>query len=367
MATTTMLAARIHGPGDLRLETVPRPEPGSGEVLLRITGAGICGTDATLLRLGRAVVPAGVEARWPVALGHEFAGEVVERGADVAALSVGDVVACGAGVSCGDCVRCAEGRTNLCRRYATAGVHRDGGLAELCVVPAATCEPIAPHGVTGDAAALAQPMAVAEHAVDVAGLRAGERALILGAGGIGAFSTWAASCRGADVTVYDRDADRLRIATALGASRVLAADPDRDVTAQLRPEGEFDVVYEMTGAAEPLDAAVALTRPGGRIVAVGIHGAPRAVDLDRLTLQEIALHGTMAHVRHVDLPRALELLGRRPEPWSDVAPVVLPLAAIVGPDGLAVPSPTVGGLPPIKTLIDPGATVARPFAAPRHG
>ena len=341
-----MRALRIHGQGDLRLETIPRPQPGPDEVVLRVTGAGICGTDLTLFRLGAAVVPAGTPADWPIVLGHEFAGEVVEAGGD---LVVGDVVACGAGVACGQCAACRSGRTNLCERYATAGVHRDGGLAEFCAVPAATCEPAAPHGVSGDAVALAQPMAVAEHAIDVGGLAAGERALILGAGGIGAFAVWAATSRDASVAVYERDPARLEIARALGAAETVLADPD-----ELQALGEFDVVYEMTGAEGPLDAAVALVRPGGRVVAVGIHGAPRPVDLDRVTTKEIALLGTMAHVRRVDLPRALDLLGARGG-WADVAPTVLPLDGLLVDGGLAF-APAA-----IKTLVDPGAAAARPY------
>jgi (R,R)-butanediol dehydrogenase / meso-butanediol dehydrogenase / diacetyl reductase len=358
----TMRAVRIHGRRDLRLETIPRPAPGSDDVVLRVTGAGICGTDATLLRLGCAVVPEGTRARWPIVLGHEFAGEVVEAGSHVRELEAGELVASGAGVACGRCRACAAGRTNLCERYATAGVHRDGGLAEFCVVPAAICEPAARHGVAGDAAALAQPMAVAEHAVGVGGLRPGERALILGAGGIGAFSVWAATSRDADVTVYEREASRLEIAQALGARDTIAAVRDLEPLDQLRELAPFDVVYEATGGQAPLDAAVALVRPGGRIVAIGIHGAPRPVDLDRVTTQEIALLGTMAHVRDVDLPRALDLIGRRTEGWADVAPTVLPLEDVVGDGELGFsPAVTAGAAPPIKTLIDPTARTRRAY------
>jgi (R,R)-butanediol dehydrogenase/meso-butanediol dehydrogenase/diacetyl reductase len=330
-------------------------------VVLRITGAGVCGTDATLLRLGPAVVPKGVPARWPIVLGHEFAGEVVAVGDDVERLRVGQLVACGAGISCGRCAACEAGRTNLCERYTTAGVHRDGGLAEYCAVPAATCEAAEPHGVSGDAVALAQPMAVAEHAVAVSSLREGERALVLGAGGVGAFAVWAAKCRGAEVAVFERDPARLDIARALGAAETIVADPEAPAREQLAPFGLFDVVYEITGAQEPVDAAVALTRPGGRLVAVGIHGAPRAMDLDRVTTQEIAVLGTMAHVRGVDLPRALDLLGSRREPWSDVAPTVLPLRALVGDGELRFVGAEEDGEHAIKTLIDPSAEAPRAF------
>jgi (R,R)-butanediol dehydrogenase/meso-butanediol dehydrogenase/diacetyl reductase len=196
--------------------------------------------------------------------------------------------------------------------------------------------------------------------VSVAGLRAGERALVLGAGGIGSFATWAAASRDAEVTVFERDPDRLAIAAALGAVRTVGAAPDAEPVQQLAEHGPFDVAYEMTGAPGPLDAAVAHVRPGGRIVAVGVHGVRRPIDLDRITLQEIVLHGTLAHVRAVDLPRALDLLGARRASWSDVAPVVLGLEALAGDGG---PGAAHGGTPPpIKTLIDPWAREPRPFA-----
>jgi (R,R)-butanediol dehydrogenase/meso-butanediol dehydrogenase/diacetyl reductase len=355
-----MRALRIHGPGDLRVEELDIPQPGPGEIVLRITGAGVCGTDATLARLGTAVIPQGQAFSWPVVLGHEFAGVAVAAGAGVPDESVGIAYACGAGVSCGDCARCRDGRTNLCEAYWTAGVHRDGGLAEFCAIPLAACEPTSVHGVEGDAAALAQPMAVAEHAVDVGELAGGERALILGAGGIGTFAVWASVSRHAEVTVYERDPDRLAIAAALGAAETVEAIEGETVLEQLREHGPFDVVYEMTGAEQPLDAAVALARPGGRVVAVGIHGARRPVDLDRVTTQEISLVGTMAHVRGGNLPRALELLAGRPAGWADIAPAVAPLEAIAGDGSFHFPS-TPGGGPAIKTLVDPAAVAARPF------
>jgi (R,R)-butanediol dehydrogenase/meso-butanediol dehydrogenase/diacetyl reductase len=342
------------------VEELDVPQPGPGEIVLRITGAGVCGTDATLARLGTAVIPKGAEFSWPVVLGHEFAGVAVAAGAGVPDECVGVAYACGAGVSCGTCARCRAGQTNLCDAYWTAGVHRDGGLAEFCAVPLAVCEPTSVHGVEGDATALAQPMAVAEHAVDVGGLSAGERALILGAGGIGAFAVWSSVSRDAEVTVYEQDPDRLAIAAELGAAATVEATEDGTVLDRLRDRGPFDVVYEMTGAQQPLDAAVVLTRPGGRVVAVGIHGAPRPVDLDRVTTQEIRLLGTMAHVRRKNLARALELLAGRAAGWADVAPAVVPLEVIAGDGSFRFPSGPGGG-PAIKTLVDPSASAARSF------
>ncbi|OJU83853.1 MAG: hypothetical protein BGO11_03315 [Solirubrobacterales bacterium 70-9] len=352
-----MRAVRIHGREDVRLEEIERPEPESGEVLIEVTGAGICGTDAAFYRHGIDLVPPSQEARWPIVLGHEFSGRVAAVGEGVEALAVDELVASGAGVSCGECPRCREGHTNLCRRYWTAGVHRDGGLAEFVAVPAATCEPTAPHGVSGDAIGLAQPMAIAVHAVARGNPEAGQRALIVGAGGIGAFATWAAVQGGLEVTVCDRDADRLGIAAELGAARTALAD-DRPLEQLLADAGEFDLVYEMTGAADPLLAALRLVRPAGRVVAVGVQAKPPTLDLVALTAREIELVGTMAHVRAADLPRALDLLAARPEGWADVAPRVLSLDDVAA---AALPAMAAGESAQIKSLVDPRLVESRAY------
>lgn len=102
--------------------------------------------------------------RGPIIPGHEFTGIVRQVGAGVDGFNEGDLVASGAGISCGECVRCRRMRTNLCERYSTVGLSRDGALAEYVTVPAATCLQVAPYGLTPDAAALAQPMSIAVHA-----------------------------------------------------------------------------------------------------------------------------------------------------------------------------------------------------------
>ncbi|MFE7441036.1 zinc-binding dehydrogenase [Streptomyces chartreusis] len=352
-----MRALRLHGALDARLESVPRPSPGPGEVLLKITGAGICGTDGALYKIGPAIIPGRDRARWPVVPGHEFAGIVIETGAGVTEFRTGDLVASGAGVSCGDCDACRRDRTNLCERYWTAGVHRDGGLAEYAVVPARTCEETSQYGVHGDTAALAQPMAIAQHAVSRGRLGAGERALILGAGGIGTFATWAALAVGAEVTVCERSGARLAVVEGFGDVRTVPSGAE-PLTEMLAPDGPWDVVYEMTGAAEPLAAATALVRPGGRIVLAGLQKGKPEVDTDRLALQEIDVLGTMAHVRRTDLPRALELLGSRANGWADVASRVLPLDEAE----VALKAMTGKGGDSVKTLIDPALTRAREFS-----
>ena len=126
-------------------------------------------------------------------LGHEFVGRVVARGL-TSSVPVGDRVVTGAGVSCGTCEWCLAGRTNLCAKYRTLGLHVDGGLAEYVCSPAAICRAV-PDSVSDDAAAMAQPFAVALHAVRRTRLVAGETCAVIGAGGIGAFIVAGAAAR----------------------------------------------------------------------------------------------------------------------------------------------------------------------------
>jgi (R,R)-butanediol dehydrogenase/meso-butanediol dehydrogenase/diacetyl reductase len=351
-------AARYHGRGDIRIEARPDPRPGPGDLLVRVSVTGICGTDAAeyvhgphLFHIG-GPHPAGGHAG-PLIPGHELVGRVEAVGEDVEGFAIGELVASGAGVSCGACARCRAGRTNLCEHYWTVGLQRDGGLAELAAVPAATCAAVDPYGLPEDAASLAQPMAIAVHAVGRASPRPGEAALVLGTGGIGAFITLAAADRGSVVTAVDPDAARREVAARLGAAVVI--DPVTQPDAL--PDGAFDAVFEVSGRAASLDRALRTVRPGGRVVVVGIQEPPSTIDLRALTLREVTLLGTLAHCVAGDLPAALALLARRAEGWADVAPVAIPLEALVE-DGLL---PIAHGTSPrIKTLVDPRIREARP-------
>src|SRR3954451_10371352 len=142
-----MKAAVYHGPGDIRIEAVPEPKaPMGSEVVIDVSRAAICGTDSSEWAHGPLL------ARPPVILGHEFVGTVVAAGPDAETIAVGDRVVSGAGVSCGHCDWCRQGRTNLCASYHTLGLHVDGGLADFVKSPAAICLPV-PETLTDDAAA----------------------------------------------------------------------------------------------------------------------------------------------------------------------------------------------------------------------
>lgn len=357
-----MRAAVYHGRRDIRIEEVADPEPGPGELLLRIAAAGICGTDAHEYTAGPAMFPI-TEAHpvtghvGPLIPGHEFSGTVVARGPGVDGFEDGALVVSGAGISCGHCIYCRRGRTNLCERYATVGLQRHGALAQYCAVPASTCLPVGEFDITADAAALAQPMAIAVHAMRRGNLREDDEAVIIGAGGIGAFLTFAAASTGARITVIDLDDERLRLAERLGARRVWRPEPGVSARDALDLEsGSPTVVYEVSGSRAGLQTALQILPPGGRMVQVSLHGAPSEIALRSIALREQEVVGTNAHVRATDLPEAVRLLAARRDPWRDVAPVAIALPGLVA-EGL---EPLASGTNDhVKTLVDPWADATR--------
>ena len=321
-----MKAAVFHGPRDVRIETVAdSAAPPPGDVVLEVLRAAICGTDASEWDHGPVLCRPGV------VLGHEFVGRVVECGADVTALRVGDRVVSGAGISCGRCRWCLRHRTNLCAEYRTLGLQVDGGLAEYVTSPAAICRTV-PASCDDDAAAMTQPLAVALHALSRVALASDDAVAVIGAGGIGSFIVAGASRRAAAgrVVAIDLDDDRLATASALGAGEVVnPAGRDRaELLLALSAGVGFDVVIEASGAPHAPSAAIVGVRRGGRVLLVGLHAAPRSIDLTQMIVREVDVFTTVAHVCDSDIPAALDLLAE-----SNVAAVTagptIPLEALV--------------------------------------
>jgi threonine dehydrogenase-like Zn-dependent dehydrogenase len=300
-----MKAAVYHGPGEIRIESIDDPNRArDGELVIEVARAAICGTDSSEWAHGPLL------ARPPVVLGHEFVGRVVDVGAQTTDFSVGDRVVSGAGISCGECEWCRAGRTNLCAEYRTIGLHVDGGLAEYVRSPGFVCRHV-PDGVSDEAASLAQPLAVALHAVRRSGLQSGQACAVIGVGGIGAFIVAAAAARGASPLIgLDIDDARLETARALGA-HVSVNVRERSLADAILEHTAGDgahVVIEASGTAGGPAAALAAARRGGRVLIVGLQAAPRELDLFSFTVREVDLVTTLAHVCDVDLPDALALL-----------------------------------------------------------
>lgn len=349
-AVPDMRALVFRGAAKAAVEVLRVPEPGHGEVLVRVAVCGVCGSDAAEFDHGPVLTTP------PVVLGHEFAGTVERVGPGVEGLVPGAMVVCGAGVSCGTCRPCSRGRTNLCERYRTAGLQFDGGLAEFAVVPASVLLDASGSGLPLDTLALAQPMSIAVHAVRRSGLGRADHAVIVGAGGIGAFLVVAAAAVGERILVVDLDPERLDLARRLGAHEVMDAreGPIADRLEQLGMSP--DVLFEVSGSAAGLGSVLAAARPGSTVVPIGIQRDEVAVMLAQWTVREYTVIGTNAHVFADDLPEAVRLLGSRDD-WSDVAPLVLPLEQTVA-DGLE--PLRAGRSSRIKTLIDPRVRTPRP-------
>jgi threonine dehydrogenase-like Zn-dependent dehydrogenase len=302
-----MRAAVYHGRHDIRIESVPEPDdPAPGQVVLEVLRAAICGTDSSEWAHGPMLT------RPPVTLGHEFVGRVVGLGNGVTGLSLGDRVVSGAAVSCGHCEWCRAGRTNLCSTYLTLGLQIDGGLAQFVTTPAGVCRQV-PDSCTDDSAAMAQPLAVALHALRRTNVGPGQACAVIGVGGIGSFIVGAAAARGVSPLIaVDIDESRLRTAQLLGAEVVVDAR-EADVAQAIRDAtgGDgADVVVEASGAVGAPETAIAATRRGGTVLILGLQPTPTEIDLFSLTTREIEIRTAVAHVCDVDLPESLDIISR---------------------------------------------------------
>lgn len=351
--STQMRAAVYHAARDVRIETRPIPMPDENEALIRVLRCGVCGTDASEWSTGPIMYPTQARHRvsghlGPMILGHEYIGEIVSAPAG-SGFVPGQLVASGAGVSCGRCPRCLEGKSNICENYFTYGLNANGGLAEFVVSVTSVLVPI-PDGIPVDRAALAQPMAVGLHAARQAGVREGDRVVVIGAGVIGSLILMGLLHlqRDLDVTVVDFAGPKLDRAIKIGATRVLEPSGDLQdrIGSAIGPRGA-DVVIEASGAPGQLSTAIHVARSGGRVLAVGLSKTSPTVDTHDLIVREITLVSTNAHVCADDIPEALTLLSTR-------MPAELVLDSVVSlEDVIATLSALASGSLDGKVLIDP--------------
>jgi (R,R)-butanediol dehydrogenase / meso-butanediol dehydrogenase / diacetyl reductase len=311
-----MKAVRWHGRADVRLDDIAEPLPAPGELLLRVTWCGICGTDMEEYLYGPSVISTSPHPLTgqcaPLALGHEFTGQVVALGSGVDTFRVGERVAAETTIFCGHCYWCRRREWAFCQRWGTIGFNADGGLAEFVRVPAFSSARV-PDSVGDEQAALTEPLAVAVRAIHKGRVRLGDTVCVVGAGTIGLLVVQVARAAGARrVVVVDREPSRLVLATRLGADTALAADTPslhdavRDATFGIGP----DVVVECAGTAATGPLAVQLARKGGRVVLVGV--CPHASQFDTLdiVLGEKEIVGSVANDYEQDLALGLDLLAR---------------------------------------------------------
>ncbi|HYO35341.1 MAG TPA: NAD(P)-dependent alcohol dehydrogenase [Geodermatophilus sp.] len=299
-----MRAAVLRGTGDVRVEERPVPEAGPGQVVVRVTSVGVCGSDTHYYehgRIGRFVVDS------PLVLGHEAAGEVAALGPGVTSRHVGQRVSVEPGVPDLTCPQCLAGRYNLCpdmRFFATPPI--DGAFAEYVVVHAAFAHPV-PAGIGDDAAALLEPLSVGIWACRKGGVVPGSRVLVTGAGPIGLVSVQAALAFGAtDVVVSDVNPARLALARELGATGTV--DPRSAGLGDLPHPPE--VLLECSGhPAATVEAIRALDR-AGRAVLVGMGGDELPLPLSVVQERELQVTGTFRYAGTWPTAIALVAAGR---------------------------------------------------------
>jgi (R,R)-butanediol dehydrogenase/meso-butanediol dehydrogenase/diacetyl reductase len=324
-----MRAARLHGARDIRVEEVPEPEPGPGDVLLRPRFTGLCGSDLHMWRHGSM----GAATSGPLVLGHEFSAEVVEVGPAVTdpRIRPGALVALEPLWRCGTCAPCRRGAYNLCRNLRFHGLSdHDGSLGELTVARPDMIH-VLPEGLDAVHGALIEPIAVAHHAVGRCGLGPGGSAVVLGAGPVGLAAALDIVARGVERLVVSEPAPARRAATskvlaAVGAAGAVVLDPARDDLAEAVAEvtgGEgADAVLDAAGAPAAFEAGLTAVRPGGRVVVVATYLQPVSFHPLTTVLGEIDLLGSIAY--RDDFPPVIDLVadGRFPiDGWVERIPL----------------------------------------------
>jgi L-iditol 2-dehydrogenase len=295
-------AAVLHAAGEIRIEERERPQPGPREVLVQITAVGVCGSDVHYYEHGR-IGPFVVEA--PLVLGHESAGRVVELGEGASKHAVGDRVTLEPGVPCGRCRECRAGRYNLCKDvvfFATPPI--DGAFAEFVAIHEDFAFAL-PDSLSDEEGALMEPLSVGVWACQKAGVSAGDRVLVTGAGPIGQLAMQCALAFGAtDVIVSDVNERRLALATRTGATRVVrAGEPLDDLDA--------DALIECSGHPDALTAGIRALRPAGVAVLVGMGpGEDGMLPLSVIQTREIWMTGTFRYANTYPTAIALAASGR---------------------------------------------------------
>ncbi|MFJ9409708.1 NAD(P)-dependent alcohol dehydrogenase [Streptomyces sp. NPDC101393] len=307
MLPPTHRAAVLYAPQDLRVEERRTPEPGPGQVLVRIAAVGLCGSDLHYYAHGE---NGPNVLRTPTVLGHEAAGVIAATGPGADRHAVGTPVAIEPAHPCGRCARCRRGAYNQCPHGTCYGSPpTDGALAAYVLAPEDFVHPL-PDGLDLRHGALIEPLAVAVHAVRRAGVRPGDRVLVTGAGPIGLLVLQVARAAGADrIEVSDVSPQRLRYAEKWGATRTV--DP---ATAQVvdaapgmlaDPDG-FDVALDCSGNAGALVGALRALRPGGTVAVVG-NPATVATELPLAWMQRQEITLVTAFRYANDFPAAIAL------------------------------------------------------------
>ncbi|MNJ42997.1 putative L-galactonate oxidoreductase [compost metagenome] len=267
-------------------ENLPEPVMQRGEAIVRLRRVGICGTDLHAYQGNQPYFT------YPRVLGHELAGTIEQVEANDQGLSIGDQVSIIPYLHCGHCIACREGKTNCCVSMQVIGVHADGGMVERLAVPASHLIPT--EGLSLDESALLEPLAIGAHAIRRSGLKAGETALVIGAGPIGLGIMALAKGLGAKVIAMDVHEGRLQFCrTWAKADETVSALEQPREQLSLLTKGEFPtVVFDATGNTASMTNSFQLAAHGGTIVFVGLVKDKITFDDPEFHKRELTLMGS---------------------------------------------------------------------------
>ena len=271
------------------MQDIEQPEVGHNDVLIKVNRTAICGTDIHIFKWddwAKATIPV------PLAVGHEFSGEIVEMGIEVRGLAVGDRVSAEGHITCGVCRNCRAGRRHLCMNTAGVGVNRPGAFAEYLSVPAFNVFKL-PDVISDDMASILDPLGNATHTALSFDL-VGEDVLITGAGPIGIMAVAIAKYAGArHVVITDINDYRLDLARKMGATAAVNVTTDLlDKTMlDLGMEEGFDVGMEMSGNPQAFRDMLRTMHHGGKVAILGIPPAETAIDWNQVIFKGLELKG----------------------------------------------------------------------------
>jgi (R,R)-butanediol dehydrogenase/meso-butanediol dehydrogenase/diacetyl reductase len=338
-ASGMMRAVFYHGPRTFRPGHAPVPVPGPGEALLRVRRVGICGTDLHIFQ-------GHLEGRVPhrAIIGHETFAEVAEAPA-VSGFRAGDRVVVEPLKFCGSCRACRIGAYYICYDLKVLGVDLPGGMQEYWTVPSARLLHV-PDALSDDHAALVEPLAVATHDVQRAGVKPGDTVLVFGGGPIGTLIALVSRHRGARVAVAEVNPFRVEMLRGFGLETV---GPGMDVVkfAEAFSGGEgVDVAFEVTGNPAAVRVMTDVVRVWGTVSVVAIHAEPMSVNLYRIFARELAMHGSRLYSRE-DWEEAIRLAASGAVPLAPLVSRRIPLEALQ--EGM---EQALGGGPVMKVLVD---------------
>ncbi|KAK8165662.1 chaperonin 10-like protein [Phyllosticta citrichinensis] len=325
-------ASVLHAPKDLRLEDRALSAPGPHELQVAVRATGLCGSDLHYYHHYR---NGDILVKEPLSLGHESAGVVVAVGSETTDFRVGDKVALEVGQPCETCDRCKEGRYNICkgmkfRSSAKAFPHAQGTLQDRINHPAAWCHKL-PDSLSLELGALLEPLGVAIHATRRAQLAPLSKVLVFGAGAVGLLVAAMAKISGATVVIADIDAGRVDFAVQNGFAHAAYTVPlkrgkDIDESLEIAKEtaaaigqvkkftgeevGEVDAVFECTGVPSCLQAGIYATRPGGRVLLIGMGTPIQTLPISAAALREVDLVGVFRYAN--TYPTGIEVVSRPP-------------------------------------------------------